>query len=262
MSIKKNTSKFDNNNYSFNLDSKLGIYLIHGFSSTTYEVKKLALHLANQGYHVKADNLPGHGTTIEDCNITSYTDWLSFSEQNIASMYTYCDKVIVIGVSMGALIALHLGTMFPLDGIVAASALLKFRKEFDVRILTRLFHRFKKSIPKQKAFHPNQLKVIQNDGFYGYAYYPLSALNEMRKMIDKLKPKLSKIKSPILLINSKVDQTALFKNHEIIKNLLTTQKLATIILNKTGHNIFDTNSSEKSSIFSSVDTFVIDNFNV
>ena len=50
-------SNFDTNNYLFNPDCKLGIYLIHGFSSTTYEVKKLAEHLGQQGYYVKADNL-------------------------------------------------------------------------------------------------------------------------------------------------------------------------------------------------------------
>ena len=36
------SEKFDTNNYHFNPDSKFGIYLIHGFSSSTYEVKKLA----------------------------------------------------------------------------------------------------------------------------------------------------------------------------------------------------------------------------
>ena len=31
--------RFDPNNYEFNKNSKNGIYIIHGFSSTTYEVK-------------------------------------------------------------------------------------------------------------------------------------------------------------------------------------------------------------------------------
>ena len=35
-------SYFDTNNYEFNTNSNTGIYLIHGFSSTTYELKLLA----------------------------------------------------------------------------------------------------------------------------------------------------------------------------------------------------------------------------
>ena len=41
------TSRFDENNYEFNTDSKNGVYLIHGFTNTTYETKDLAQYLAN-----------------------------------------------------------------------------------------------------------------------------------------------------------------------------------------------------------------------
>ena len=81
------TKNFDTKNYLFNPNSKLGIYLIHGFSSTTYEVKKLAEHLAQQGYYVQADNLPGHSTTIEDCNLTTHDEWISFVEQRYHQRY-------------------------------------------------------------------------------------------------------------------------------------------------------------------------------
>ena len=119
-----NTSnKFDVNNYQFNKESRNGVYIIHGFTNTTYEVKELAIYLSKQGFYTRADNLPGHGTTIEDCNSTKYTEWLTFVEQNIAKLYTNCDKVIVIGVSMGGVLALHLGTVFPLDGIISASGI-------------------------------------------------------------------------------------------------------------------------------------------
>ena len=80
------SEKFDTNNYHFNPDSKFGIYLIHGFSSSTYEVKKLATHLSQKGYQVRADNLPGHGTTIEDCNSTKYYEWLNAVEKGVAEM--------------------------------------------------------------------------------------------------------------------------------------------------------------------------------
>ena len=261
MNINGHTLHFDASNYSFNPDSKLGIYLIHGFSSTTYEVKKLAEHLAGQGYYVRADNLPGHGTTVEDCNLTSYHEWLSSVEQHIATMYTCCDKIIIAGVSMGGIIALHLGTLFRVNGIIAASPLLKFKSEFHVRILTRLFYKIKKTTPKDGMFQPDPSKIIEQ-GFYGYDHYPLSALNEMRKMIDAVKPDLSKIISPTLLIHSTVDYTTPFKNHQLIKDLLINSKLSTLVLNKAGHNIFDTISDDKEIVFSAIDNFIKVNFDI
>ena len=245
---------FDTNNYLFNSNSKLGVYLIHGFSSTTYEVKKLAEYLAQQGYYVQADNLPGHSTSIEDCNLTTHEEWLSFVEQKIASMYTKCDKVIVMGVSMGGVLTLHLASIFPLDGAVVAGGLFKFKNEFNVRVLVRLLHRFKSTQIKRKNFTNKQLKMINNQ-FYGYDYYPLIALNEMRKMVDKVKDNLHKISSPILLIHSKIDQTAIFENFHIIKNLLKKSTLSTLVLEKTGHHVFDTEESDKEEILSKISTF-------
>ena len=49
-----NTTRFDSNNYEFNKTSPLGVYLIHGFTNTTYEIKELAEFLGNHGYHTIA----------------------------------------------------------------------------------------------------------------------------------------------------------------------------------------------------------------
>ena len=260
MKNKDISSRFDPNNYLYNENSRLGVYIIHGFSSTTYEVKKIAEHMAAKGFQVRADNLPGHGTTLSDCNITKYTEWLSFVEQGVAEMYSSCDKVIVIGVSMGGVLSLHLGTIFPLDGIISASAVFKFKNEFNVRVINRLFHRFKKIVPKKSTFNPDQVKS-KNIIFYGYNQYPLSALNEMRKLLDTIKPNICKIKSPLLLIHSKVDQTAPIENFYIIQNLLKTKHLETMILNETGHNVFDTELNDKQLIYDKIDKFVKNIFN-
>lgn len=254
------TNNFDTNNYLFNSDSKYGIYLIHGFSSTTYEVKKLAQYLSNNGYYVQADNLPGHATTIEDCNLTTHYEWFNFLEKKIASMYTVCDKVIVMGVSMGGVLALHLASIFPLDGVVVAGGIFKFKNEFNVRILVRLLHRFKTKMPKHKNFTRRELDSFGAQ-FYGYDHYPLIALNEMRKMVDKVKGKLHKISSPVLLIHSKIDKTALFENYHIIKNSLKTANLSTLIVNETGHHVFDTEESDKDEIFNTIFKFTQNIFN-
>ena len=78
--------RFDTNNYEFNKSSDIGVYIIHGFSNTTYEVKELAEFLGNQGYHTIANNLPGHGTTSEECNRVRYQMWLEHVTQDLANL--------------------------------------------------------------------------------------------------------------------------------------------------------------------------------
>ena len=91
------TTRFDSNDYIYNPDSKKGVYIIHGYSSSTYEVKDLAKFLGDNGFLAVAKNLPGHGTTVEDCNRAKYTDWIEFVEQDIAKLASKCDEINLIG---------------------------------------------------------------------------------------------------------------------------------------------------------------------
>ena len=109
------TKRFDENNYEFNSQSKNGVYLIHGFTNTTYETKNLAQYLADKGYRTVANNLPGHGTTIEECNRVKYVDWLESVEQGVATLASECDKIHIIGSSMGGVLGLHIASKFPIN---------------------------------------------------------------------------------------------------------------------------------------------------
>ncbi len=71
----------------------------------------------------------------------------------------------------------------------------------------------------------------------------------MRKLVDKVKPKLYTIKSPVLLIHAKHDCTALFYNYKIISDLLESDDITSLILDEAGHNVFDTETNDKKKIF-------------
>ena len=118
---------FDPNNYAFNKESRNGVYIIHGFTNTTYEIKELALYLSKKGFYTVANNLPGHGTTIEECNRCKYTDWLESVEQGVADMASRCDNVYIIGISMGSVLALQAASIFPVNAAVFASTALDFK---------------------------------------------------------------------------------------------------------------------------------------
>ena len=90
------TERFDTNNYEYNKKSPMGVYIIHGFSNTTYEVRALAKFLGENGFHTVAKNLPGHGTTIEECNRVKYTDWINHVTQDIAELASQSKKIYVI----------------------------------------------------------------------------------------------------------------------------------------------------------------------
>ena len=138
---------FDEKNYDLNLESKKGVMIIHGFSSTTFETHPLAQFLSRKGFRVSARNLPGHGTTVEDCNATKYTDWLRFVEENLAELSAECDELYVVGLSMGGVLGLHLASLFPINKLVLGATVLNFKEPFKVNYIVPLVNRF---IIKQK----------------------------------------------------------------------------------------------------------------
>ena len=248
-----NTEFFDSNNYEFNRGCKRGVYLIHGFTSSTYELLDLAKFLSANEFYVKLDNLPGHGTTINDCNNTKYKEWIKHVEEGVAEVASECGEVHVIGISMGATLGLHLATLFPLTSMIEAAVVFQFKNEFNVRVLVPLLNSL---ITKKNKF------TQYNDGkklkFHGYSEYPMKALNEMRKLTNDVRPRLPQVKCPTMLIHTKSDLTSMMENYHIVKDSISSKKQTDLILEASTHNLF-VGGQEQTFIFENVLTFLNEN---
>ena len=242
---------FDNKNYEFNTESKDGIYIIHGFTNTTYETRDLAKYLGGQGFYTKAINLPGHGTTPEDCNRTKFTDWIEFTEHGIAEMSSRCDNIYVIGISMGSVLALHLSSIFPINAAVFASTVLEFKDYLYTRILTPIFHRI---VPfrEKKLSYPKALR--DKFDYLGYKVWPISAVNEMRKLTNKVKKELPEIKCPALVIHSAKDMLSPQSNISLVYDNISSEMKEKFIVNQANHNLF-VNSPDQELIFQKINFF-------
>jgi len=247
------TKLFDTQNYETNKGSKTGILLIHGFTNTTYELRKLIDFLTEKKYHVVADNLPGHGSSVRECNSTTYLDWIEYVEKRMAYLSSHCDNIFVCGISMGALLAMHLSIVFPINGLISAAPVLEFNKPFKVHILNPFFCRLLKSRLKKYEFNKGQ-KI-----YYGYNRWPLIALNQVRKLSSHVyKNVLHQITCPSLLIHSKEDHTSIFNNYSLMKRYIQAEEISSMIVDKSTHNIFDCDV-EKELIQDRINQFIINN---
>ena len=233
---------FDTKNYQFNTESKDGVYIIHGFTNSTYETRDLAEYLGNQGFYTHSINLPGHGTTPEDCNRTKFTDWIEYTEQGVAEMSSKCNNVYVIGISMGSVLALHLSSVFQLNAAVFASTVLKFKDYFSVRVLTPLFHRLIQFREKRKSY-PKDVRDKVN--YLGYQVWPMSAVNEMRKLTNKVQKEIPKIKCPALVVHSAKDMLSLQSNISLVYDNISSEIKEKLIVNQANHNLFVTNPDQE-----------------
>jgi pimeloyl-ACP methyl ester carboxylesterase len=107
----------------------IAILYIHGFGASRAEgeevVDKLADTFQANTYYLRH---PGHGTTAEDHRDRMYYDYLEEGRIALKMMKLLGDKVIIVGTSMGGLVATYLASKYPEDvnGLILASPFYDF----------------------------------------------------------------------------------------------------------------------------------------
>jgi carboxylesterase len=92
---------------------RTGFLLIHGLGGTPMELRFIAQGLARHGFTVHCPQLAGHCGSEDDIKATGWKDWYASVEAAHAELRKHCDVVIAGGLSMGAILALHLASRHP-----------------------------------------------------------------------------------------------------------------------------------------------------
>jgi len=92
----------------FGKGRRTGVLLLHGFGGTPQDFGELPYTLEHDGFRVWAPLLPGHGTTPRDLKPLTVDDFVAATEKAYARLRTECDKVAVVGFSMGGALATRL----------------------------------------------------------------------------------------------------------------------------------------------------------
>jgi len=86
---------------------RVGCLLIHGLTGTPAEMAPVADALAGR-YPLWVTSVAGHGTTVTDLAATDWRDWYRSASAGADALLQVVRHLIVIGLSMGALLAIQL----------------------------------------------------------------------------------------------------------------------------------------------------------
>ena len=202
------------------------VLLIHGFSGSTSEMRWLAEHLQKNGYSVFAVRLPGHGTSVEDLDATTHGAWLQTvvdAQRDLAAKY---DRVSVVGMSMGALLAVHVAVTSSVYKIVLLAAPIYNR---DWRLpFFKFFAWLLPSVPKK--LHDYGL-----ENHVRYDRMPLKAVGELLKLVEYTKGVLADVRVPTLVMQSRVEHTLKPQSAQYIYDALGCEKKKIFWLEHSGH---------------------------
>ena len=90
-----------------------GALVLHGFTGNPQSMRGLALALADAGLTVEMPLLPGHGTEVADLIPTRWEDWSGAADAAYLDLAARCDSVVVVGLSMGGMLAVWLAEHHP-----------------------------------------------------------------------------------------------------------------------------------------------------
>jgi len=121
---------------------KTGVLLLHGFTGDPRDLRDLAFRLNNAGFTASLPRLPGHGTNGSDFLQSGWRDWLRAAVDAWIDLAGRCERVHLVGYSMGGVLAALLAAHFPVSRLVLAAPALKTRNPLlPLSPLLGLFYR-------------------------------------------------------------------------------------------------------------------------
>ena len=179
---------------------RIGVLLSHGLTGQPASMKPWGEYLGELGYGVEVPRLPGHGTTWQEMNKTTFADWYGEVARVFDKLCLDHDAVVVGGLSMGGVLALKLAADHPdrVSGVIVVNPALA-TKRFDVKLLPVLKH-----IIASMPGIANDIKKPGGDE-YGYTRTPLKAAASMFAAWPPLVADLPRVTSPLLYFRSTID---------------------------------------------------------
>jgi len=227
--------------------NRSGCLLLHGLSSTPFEMHFLADHLSKIGYTVSVPLLPGHGTEPEDLINLSWYNWFAHVKEALFELRKKVRKIYIVGQSMGAALALHLAAHYEVDGIVALAPGLYLKK--------KRAHLINPLLPFLRYYYKSSGSDIKSKvPTLSYNKIPLRAIREMLKLFDHLKQDLPDIYSPTLIIYSAQDHVVDSRSATTIYERISAKDKRILRLENSYHVI--TLDLEKDKVFREVENFI------
>jgi carboxylesterase len=228
----------------------VGCLLVHGFTAAPQEMVRLGAHLANHGYTALGVRLAGHGTNLDDLARTRWTDWLASAQDGLDLLSGMCNRIVLLGLSMGGLLSILLAEQTPPIGLVLMSTPTLVPPN-RLRPLLRPLSPIYRRIPKGP---PDWFDASVAPERVAYSAYPTRAMAEVADLIEIARAALPRVHAPALIVHSLNDDFVVPANAQTLMAELGSQDKRLFVVEGSNHLV--TLDAQRQAVFDTALAFV------
>lgn len=209
---------------------EVAVLLCHGFSGSPCSMRPWGEYLAARGFTVRVPRLPGHGTTWQELNVTTWPDWYTTVDREFRALRRNHRAVVVGGLSVGSALSLRLAEEH--GGDVAGLVLVNPAVKFEHVLLPSLplLHRVLPSFP-------GITDDIKKPGVteLGYDRLPLRALHSVVSAQRDIVRDLPEVTQPLLVFRSAVDHVVPASSTALLLSRVSSTDVTEVVLHDSYH---------------------------
>jgi carboxylesterase len=234
----------------------IGCLLIHGFTSTPYEMRELGRFLAERGVTASAPLLPGHGTAPEDLAFTTWRDWHAQVNAALDELLAHCKRVYLAGLSLGGALTLYTASQRGKDlaGIIAMSSPI-----YVPHSLTFVMRGLRYNVPYLYKPYKDIEDPDARARHISYDRSPMEATASLVEFLSHVRYALPHVKVPSLVIYARHDHVVPCVSSHYIYSRLGTARKQMLALHRGFHIV--TADTDREKVQSSIYDFVANNEN-
>ncbi|MCP3974175.1 MAG: alpha/beta fold hydrolase [bacterium] len=204
--------------------------LLHGWTGSPAHFHLAARFLNERGHAVSVPLLAGHGTTTENMMDTGWKDWVRSALEAHSELIGQHERVHVVGLSMGGLIALLMAATGDVASVTTINAPQRLHSR---RVWMSRFYRGSREIHQGEPAEPPPDEAATYWVQYGES--PIGTAGDLLDLMAAAKRALPRVEAPALIIQSRADETVHHSSADIIYDRLGSADKRILWLQRSRH---------------------------
>ena len=195
---------------------------IHGFGSRLHhEMDPLAYYLKKKHYSVRQFDI----YDLKNPEDANFQEWIERCEYQVREALKQSDNVVILGFSMGGVIASYLASIYPIKQLILVAPAFRY---FDFTLLKTKTAEIISKSPKEKKLKPSNLQT-----------------KCFMDIVDKFRSSIEHVTCPVLMIHGTADEIIDFESSKEAYRKIQHNKKRLVFLEGAHHRLLYDNQMQE-----------------